>query len=55
MLAQVTDLDEKVESTARKFASDVVRIRYKVSEDWAGDPAICFKVVLSLLADKKRE
>ncbi len=44
---QLKEFEEKVQQTARKFPDDVVRIRYSFDEDWSGDPAIYFRVVLS--------
>jgi hypothetical protein len=38
---------EAVDEIARELAPDVVRIRMKIGEDWDGDPAIYFRVVLS--------
>lgn len=36
-----------VEAMAKYLRPDVVRIRYTVGEDWHGDPAIHFRVLLS--------
>jgi hypothetical protein len=36
-----------VDEVARELAPDVVRIRVDVHEDWSGDPAIYFRVILS--------
>jgi len=44
---QLKEFEEKVQQTARKFPDDVIRIRYSFDEDWYGDPAIHFRVVLS--------
>ena len=35
---------KKVES---QFAADVARIRYSIGEDWANDPAIFFRILLT--------
>jgi hypothetical protein len=36
-----------VERAERALAPDVVRIRYSLDEDWVGDEAIIFRIVLS--------
>jgi hypothetical protein len=38
---------EQVDQVAREFGSDVVRIRFTIDEDWSGDPAIHFRILLS--------
>lgn len=40
-------LAEDVDAMAKYLRPDVVRIRYTVGEDWHGDPAIHFRVLLS--------
>lgn len=45
-------IDEKevaarVAELERKFAPDVVRIRYTIQNDYSGDPAIYFRVLLT--------
>jgi hypothetical protein len=40
---EITDAVEKVSA---EFDSDVVRIRYNFGEDWTGDEAIFFRIVL---------
>ena len=45
--AELKEFEEKVQQTARKFPEEVVRIRHSFDEDWSGDPAIFFRVVLS--------
>jgi hypothetical protein len=37
---------EQVDQIARELAPDVVRIRFLLDEDWSGDPAIHFRIVL---------
>lgn len=39
-------IDEGVQRALSALESDVIRIRYSVEEDWSGDPAIFFRVVL---------
>jgi len=38
---------ERVDQVARELAPDVIRIRMDIGHDWAGDPAIYFRVILS--------
>jgi hypothetical protein len=47
MIAQLKDLDQQVQETAMNFPGEVVGIRYSISHDWNGDPAIFFRVILS--------
>lgn len=47
MIAQLRDLDQKVQEVAMKFPGEVVKIRYSISHDWSGDPAIFFRILLS--------
>ncbi|MGI8742483.1 MAG: hypothetical protein ACR2NN_07910 [Bryobacteraceae bacterium] len=47
MTAQVEDIDRKVKEAEAKFRGDVVRIRYSKGEDWMGDPALFFRILLS--------
>src|SRR5262245_40625041 len=51
--AELKEFEEKVQETAKKFPEDVVRIRYSFDEDWSGDPAIYFRIVLSDDASKR--
>jgi hypothetical protein len=44
---QLKDFAQRVDEVARKFPSEVVRIRHSFSRDWDGDPAIYFRVVLT--------
>ena len=52
MIAELKDLDQKVQETAMKFPGEVVRIRYSTGHDWNGDPAIFFRVLLSDAASR---
>ena len=36
----------QVAAVARKFARDVVRIRFHIGEDWTGDPSIFLRILL---------
>jgi len=38
---------EDVNLVARELAPDVVRIRFRIAEDWSGHPAMYFRVILS--------
>lgn len=44
---QLKDFAQRVEEVARKFPSEVVRIRHTFSRDWDGDPAIYFRIVIT--------
>lgn len=41
------DIEQIERQTASKFPSEVVRIRHHIGEDWAGDPSVTFRIVLS--------
>ncbi len=36
-----------VDDAMRKLGPEAVRVRYNIGEDWSGDPAIFFRIVLS--------
>jgi hypothetical protein len=40
-------IDEAVAEAEKELGAAVVRLRYNVGEDWTGDPAIFFRVVLT--------
>src|SRR5439155_23524077 len=44
---ELKEFEEKVQQTAMKFPGEVVRVRHSFGEDWSGDPAIYFRIVLS--------
>lgn len=46
-------IDEGLRTAFSALESDVVRIRYSVDENWAGEPAVYFRVVLTDLASKR--
>src|ERR1022692_2968828 len=48
---QLKEFDQMVQQTAMKFPGEVIRIRYSFGDDWYGDPAIFFRI---LLADDTR-
>lgn len=41
------EIAARVAELERRFAPDVVRVRYKVKNDSSGDPAIYFRVLLT--------
>ena len=47
MTTVLEDFEQKVRQTASKFPSDVIKIRHSISNDWDGDPAIFFRILLS--------
>ena len=48
------EIAEGVADVERLLAPDVVYIRFNVGEDWSGDPAVTFNVMLSDDAGKNR-
>jgi len=44
--AYLKEFDEKVQEAVKRFP-EVVRVRHNFDEDWTGEPAIYFRVVLS--------
>lgn len=44
--AYLKEFEEKVQQAAKKFP-EIVRIRHSFDEDWTGEPAIYFRIVLS--------
>jgi hypothetical protein len=46
-LVNQKQLKANVGKAERKLAPDVVRIRYSLEEDWMGEPAIFFRILLS--------
>lgn len=41
-----TELDEAINAIRPTLGPDVVSLRYSLGDDWSGDPAIFFRVVL---------
>jgi hypothetical protein len=39
-------IDQGLQTAAAQLGSDVVRVRYELGEDWKGDEALFFRVVL---------
>ena len=50
---QQTQLDEAVGNLKPALGSDVVTLRYTLGQDWSGEPAIFFRVVLSERASQR--
>jgi hypothetical protein len=46
-------LSKGVSRAVRKLGRKIVRLRYSVREDWSGDPAIYFRVVIPDAAAKE--
>jgi hypothetical protein len=53
-IAQQAKIDTAVRAVERALRPDVARIRYQIGEDWSGQWAIFFRVVLSDTAAKHR-
>lgn len=53
-IAKQSEINAAISEVVRLLAPDVVHIRYDISEDWSGDWAIFFRVVLSDDASKTR-
>ena len=51
-----SNLEKAIDKVVRRLGPEVVRIRYNLDEDWTGEPAIFFRVVLtdSAARDPKR-
>ena len=44
---QLKELEQNVREAAKKFPGEVAWVRYSFGEDWSGDPAIYFRIVLT--------
>ena len=42
-----TEVEKAIDQVIAKLGPEVVRVRYNIGEDWTGDPALYFRVVLS--------
>jgi hypothetical protein len=51
--AQQSQLDEAINELRPTLGPDVVQLAYTLAEDWSGDPAIFFKIVLSDRASRR--
>lgn len=52
--ASQTEINAAISEIVQAMAPDVVHIRYDIAQDWSGDWAIFFRVVLSDEASKTR-
>lgn len=52
-LAQQERVASGVDKASASMASDVVRIRYNLGEDWSGEGAVFFRVVLKDSSSKR--
>ena len=48
------EIASAIEKIVRDLAPDVVRIRFELGDDWSGDPAVFFRIVLSDKASNPR-
>lgn len=48
-----TQLDQAIEKIKETLGPDVVRLRYNLGEDWTGDSAIFFHIVISDEASRR--
>jgi hypothetical protein len=50
-----TEVAKAVDQVIANLGPEVVRVRYNIGEDWSGDPALYFRVVLadSMAVDRK--
>jgi len=48
------EIQAVIDEVERNLAPDVVRIRYEIGEDWSGQWAIFFRIVLTDEAAKRR-
>jgi hypothetical protein len=49
-----SEIQAAIKEVERSLAADVVRIRYEIGEDWSGQWAIFFRIVLTDDAAKRR-
>lgn len=49
-----SEIEAAIDNVARELAPDVVRIRYEIGEDWSGEWAVFFRIVLTDEAAKGR-
>ena len=49
-----SEIQAAINEVERSLPQDVVRIRYEIGEDWSGQWAIFFRVILSDEASEKR-
>lgn len=51
--AQQPQLDEAIDQLKQMLGPDVVRLRYTLGQDWTGELAIFFRIVLSDRASRR--
>jgi len=51
--AQQSQLDEAINALKPTLGPDVVRLRYTLGQDWSGESAIFFRIVLSDRASRR--
>jgi len=51
--AQQAQLDEAINALKPTLGPDVVRLRYTLGQDWSGESAIFFRIVLSDRASRR--
>jgi hypothetical protein len=51
--AQPAQLDEVIAELKPTLGPDVVRLKYTLGQDWSGEPAIFFQIVLSDRASRR--
>ena len=53
-MAKEREIESRVRALAQRLRPDVVNINYNIAQDWSGDWAIFFRVLLSDEASTKR-
>ena len=51
--AQQAELDQAIDRVKQSLGPDVVRLRYTLGQDWSGESAIFFRIVLSERASRR--
>ena len=51
--AQQAELDQAIDQVKQMLGPDVVRLRYTLGQDWTGESAIFFRIVLSERASRR--
>lgn len=53
-ITKQSEIDQAVSDVVRLMAPDVVRIRHNIAQDWTGDWAVYFRVLISDEAGRAR-
>ncbi len=53
-IASKTEFDQAVSEVVQEMAPDVVYIRHNIAQDWSGDWAVYFRVIISDEAGRTR-